>query len=98
MCRHIVLAAVAAAALTGCAEPPAPAAQPESVSYKLRDHTGATADHLAPRTEPQMIYYTKDQVHPAGLSDPVIDRAAAVLFGVTPLGGGADPNTFPTRK
>ena len=98
MRRHIVLVAVVAAAVTACAEPPAPTAQPETVSYKLRDHTGTTADHVAPRTEPQMIYYTKDQVHPDGLSDPVSDRAAAVLFGVLPLGAGADPNTFPTRK
>lgn len=103
MRRHTILAAITIAAGTGalaaCAEPPAPPpAKSDTVSYKLRDHTGTTADHTAPRTEPQVIYYTKDQVHPAGVSDPVADRAAAVVFGITPLGLGADPNTFPAGK
>lgn len=97
--RHSIFLAAVAAALTACAEPPAPAAaKPDTVSYRLRDHTGATTDRLAPRTEPQAIYYTRDQVHPAGLSDPVTDRAAAVVFGAMPLGAAADPNTFPTAN
>lgn len=96
--RHLIFVAVAAAAaLSACAEPspPAPTTPQGIVSYKLRDHTGATEDHSASRTERQTIYYTKDQLHPDGLSDPVLDRAAAIVFSVTPFGIGADPQTIP---
>jgi hypothetical protein len=93
--RRLILAAALCPLLAACAEAPVPAPAPTGVSYKLRDHQGTVADHATARTQPRPVIYTRTQVHPEGLSDPVTDRIAAEVLSLTPFGLSTTPETFP---
>lgn len=90
-----VVSVVILAALAACAESTAPQVQFDQVTWLLRDASGTTQLLSGPRTEPQPVIYTTHHVHPEGVSDPVSDRAAALVLGIGTLGVAADPHSGP---
>lgn len=93
MRRFVAVAILAAlAACTETSAPHAPQVSFDQVNWLLRDANGTTVLLSGPRTEPQPVIYTTHHVHPDGVSDPVSDRAAAVIFGIGTLGVAADPD------